>query len=194
MANGVKRMVASGLCLAVCAMGGVVLYASARCVLAVRLLDLPTVVVAISDGCVQVSGSTAEIDPRTPAWRFERREYKMDWLPKFGLAIPPAVVAKYNVMQLDLSPFFAVNTSRTATARSGTAFAPAWLPSAVTIVPGLLLLRSGYRRWRRRPGSCTRCGYDRRGISAEVVCPECGAAPAAAAGAAASPPASEVSP
>jgi hypothetical protein len=30
------------------------------------------------------------------------------------------------------------------------------------------------RVWRRRRGECTRCGYDRAGITKDAVCPECG--------------------
>jgi hypothetical protein len=35
-------------------------------------------------------------------------------------------------------------------------------------------LRAQRRRWRRRKGLCTACGYDRRGLEAGVGCPECG--------------------
>lgn len=39
----------------------------------------------------------------------------------------------------------------------------------VLFVPGVV------RRWRRRRrGRCVACGYDRRGIGVEAVCPECG--------------------
>lgn len=33
-------------------------------------------------------------------------------------------------------------------------------------------------RFRKRPGECRRCGYDRRGLPAGAVCPECGQAEA----------------
>ncbi len=36
------------------------------------------------------------------------------------------------------------------------------------------------RRRRRSKGLCVRCGYDRKGIGEEVVCPECGGIPGAA--------------
>lgn len=32
-------------------------------------------------------------------------------------------------------------------------------------------------RWRRRRGRCGGCGYDRRGLGTDALCPECGAAP-----------------
>jgi len=47
------------------------------------------------------------------------------------------------------------------------AFAGGW--------PPLVALPAALRRWRRRQrGACTACGYDRRGIGADAVCPECG--------------------
>jgi hypothetical protein len=53
---------------------------------------------------------------------------------------------------------------------------PMW-PFAVAPGIGALLLWRGERpERRRRLGQCINCGYDRRGLEAAAVCPECGAA------------------
>ncbi|MFT3683796.1 MAG: hypothetical protein QM783_02530 [Phycisphaerales bacterium] len=52
---------------------------------------------------------------------------------------------------------------------------PHWLALIVVLLPGTLVLAvMGWRRIRRKPGRCTSCGYDLRGVSG--VCPECGTA------------------
>jgi rubrerythrin len=48
------------------------------------------------------------------------------------------------------------------------------------MVPAFLAAYVGWRLdVRARTGNCPTCNYDRRGIPAASVCPECGAAPAA---------------
>ena len=54
-------------------------------------------------------------------------------------------------------------------------FVPIWMPLVALAVPSAL---AWWRRLRRfRPGQCRQCGYDRAGLGAGVVCPECGGAP-----------------
>src|SRR5262245_48095145 len=53
---------------------------------------------------------------------------------------------------------------------------PLWIPLVLTALPAGLLWRVeiGARR-RGRAGKCTSCGYDRGGLGAGALCPECGA-------------------
>ena len=48
-------------------------------------------------------------------------------------------------------------------------------PVLLTAGPAALLWYADRRR--SAPGSCGRCGYDRRGLAVGVKCPECGATP-----------------
>jgi hypothetical protein len=64
-------------------------------------------------------------------------------------------------------------------------FIPVWsglLLNSVAFSPVQFLLywtwRAWVRRFRRTSGQCPSCGYDRRGIAPESVCPECAAKPA----------------
>ena len=59
---------------------------------------------------------------------------------------------------------------------------PTWilvvaLTAFLGVIAGLLLLARRNRPGRRRKGHCPSCNYDRRGLSAEAACPECGAKP-----------------
>lgn len=63
-------------------------------------------------------------------------------------------------------------------------FRPVWAPflisSTLLAAPFHLLFMGpgALRRWaRRRRHCCERCGYDRRGLSPAVACPECGLTP-----------------
>jgi hypothetical protein len=74
-----------------------------------------------------------------------------------------------------------------------TYFGPEWYPIGIHPLPfiantlfyaalpmGVWLAIGPVRRWRRRrAGRCPACGYDRAGLAASAVCPECGHAPAA---------------
>lgn len=54
---------------------------------------------------------------------------------------------------------------------------PLWMLLALMVVPTSILWyvdRAAARR--RRAGLCVKCGYDRAGLDAAAVCPECGAA------------------
>ncbi len=55
---------------------------------------------------------------------------------------------------------------------------PLWAPLAVIATGALLMWWWDARRFRRTDGECAGCGYDRGGLAAEAVCPECGRAPA----------------
>ena len=56
---------------------------------------------------------------------------------------------------------------------------PHWLAIAATAVLPALWTKKTLRRWRVREGACAACGYDLRATPDR--CPECGAAPPAAA-------------
>ena len=56
-------------------------------------------------------------------------------------------------------------------------YIPLWMLGAVTFVPTALAFRlDTLARRRERMNLCAKCHYDRTGLAAEVVCPECGAA------------------
>lgn len=53
---------------------------------------------------------------------------------------------------------------------------PLWCLFAAVLIPTAMLWYRDSARYRRRhPLRCAGCGYDRRGLGFEVVCPECGA-------------------
>ncbi len=53
-----------------------------------------------------------------------------------------------------------------------------WMPVAAVTLLAWLTDIGNRRRSRRRRGFCAICGYDRAGIPADAVCPECGGAAA----------------
>ncbi|HLP84211.1 MAG TPA: hypothetical protein VK157_07670 [Phycisphaerales bacterium] len=54
---------------------------------------------------------------------------------------------------------------------------PLWVPLLIAAGATAAAWRADVReRRRQRVGSCPACGYDRRGLDAGKVCPECGAA------------------
>ena len=57
---------------------------------------------------------------------------------------------------------------------------PVWPAPVIAALPLALVVAGRARTGRRRRlGLCAACGYDRRGISAGAVCPECGSGGAA---------------
>jgi len=56
-------------------------------------------------------------------------------------------------------------------------YLPIWMIAApAAVVSGLMWgIEPVLRRRRRLQGCCARCGYDRRGITSDAKCPECGA-------------------
>jgi predicted RNA-binding Zn-ribbon protein involved in translation (DUF1610 family) len=53
---------------------------------------------------------------------------------------------------------------------------PLWMPLVVVGAPTALLWRTNRRIARlARTGHCPSCGYDRRGLTPDAPCPECGA-------------------
>jgi hypothetical protein len=55
---------------------------------------------------------------------------------------------------------------------------PLWMPLLLAGAPTALLWRPHLRiRRRMRLGHCPGCGYDRRGLAAEIKCPECAMLP-----------------
>lgn len=55
---------------------------------------------------------------------------------------------------------------------------PLWIPLVFVVVATYRFWRfEGRAEQRVKRGCCPKCGYDRRGIVASVVCPECGEAP-----------------
>jgi len=59
-------------------------------------------------------------------------------------------------------------------------FIPVWFPTALVLIPTALAWWLDRRASRRsRIGLCPACSYDRLGLAAGAVCPECGAAPTA---------------
>ena len=54
---------------------------------------------------------------------------------------------------------------------------PLWMPLAPTLLATAAAWRlDALARRRARAGVCAKCGYDRAGLAASAVCPECGAA------------------
>lgn len=55
---------------------------------------------------------------------------------------------------------------------------PLWVPLCVMAIPTTLLWRADRRAARReKVGHCPACGYDRRGLTQDAPCPECGKLP-----------------
>jgi len=55
---------------------------------------------------------------------------------------------------------------------------PLWLPALLSLLATAAAWRADAKYLRRaRMGLCAGCGYDRAGLAAMSVCPECGAAP-----------------
>jgi len=55
---------------------------------------------------------------------------------------------------------------------------PLWFPLILAILPTAFAWRlDTLARRRARVGLCAHCHYDRRGLVAGVVCPECGGGP-----------------
>jgi len=53
---------------------------------------------------------------------------------------------------------------------------PLWMPLVVSLgVTGAAWRLEVLARRRDRAGKCAACGYDRAGLKADAVCPECGA-------------------
>jgi hypothetical protein len=54
---------------------------------------------------------------------------------------------------------------------------PLWFPALLSLLATTAAWRADWKYLRRaREGLCTGCGYDRAGLAAGAVCPECGAA------------------
>ena len=52
---------------------------------------------------------------------------------------------------------------------------PLWCPAAITLAACLIASRlDSLARRRERKHLCAKCGYDRRGLASDMVCPECG--------------------
>jgi hypothetical protein len=63
--------------------------------------------------------------------------------------------------------------------RNGATSIALWLPAAVTtLITAAAWRLDAIARRRDRVGCCHSCNYDRAGLAAGAVCPECGAAPA----------------
>ena len=57
---------------------------------------------------------------------------------------------------------------------------PLWLPALLSLLATATAWRADAKCLRRaREGACPACGYDRAGLAAGAVCPECGSAAAA---------------
>lgn len=62
-------------------------------------------------------------------------------------------------------------------AESWRAEVPIWLLVLPVVLVTVAVWRIDVRaRYRARVGCCLKCGYDRRGLGADAVCPECGEA------------------
>jgi hypothetical protein len=58
-------------------------------------------------------------------------------------------------------------------------YIPLWLPMLASLLVSAVAWRlDTLARRRARVGLCPKCNYDRTGLAAGAVCPECGAAPA----------------
>lgn len=57
-------------------------------------------------------------------------------------------------------------------------YIPLWIPFALACIPTVIMWRNDRRlSGCTRPDLCDACGYDRRGLAPDAVCPECGVAP-----------------
>lgn len=66
--------------------------------------------------------------------------------------------------------------SRQLLANGWSVFVPFWIPAALVLTCTLgLLAIIAKRRFQRRGEHCKRCGYDRRGLTPDAICPECAA-------------------
>jgi hypothetical protein len=97
---------------------------------------------------ISVSGVATPPGPRRPVPVSAAIQVPWDWYPDLGFGINPAM------LWLSI---------------------PLWLPAL--LAPTLVLMVWGPWRQRIGPGCCTKCGYDRAGLTESVKCPECGVIP-----------------
>ena len=94
-------------------------------------------------------------DPARLHYKSTPNRFEAEWLPP-----------EYRY-QAHWLPFRSHNTRAVRTE------VPLWMPLVALLVPTAWLWRGEIRR-RVPPLTCGGCGYDRRGLPADAVCPECG--------------------
>jgi hypothetical protein len=134
--------------------------------------------------------------PTVPAWALSS-------LDSAATRLPPAASTSGATIAVSAIgwPFISLKGVQTRTTTGVTNDGIIWLGPRFSmfylpIWPGLLLntlifsaavfaahwsSRAIIRRRRRAKGRCAGCGYDRRGLTPDAMCPECGAAPTIAA-------------
>ncbi len=128
------------------------------------------------------------IDAPTRGWSHTDVAYGWPWLSFRGGILTTGMVRSGGVV--DFGPRLPELVYRTTLGGSVITHREPRVVPLRPILPGLVLNSAVYgaawwvlllipgavrRQRRRRRGACVECGYDRRGIGADVMCPECGA-------------------
>ncbi len=102
--------------------------------------------VTLQSGRIGLAEMFAKQDPKTSGWHFSTGDRRFDWM-------------------------WARHTGRNFDAR----WLPMWVPAlAAAMTTAMAWRRDALARRRARQNLCSTCNYDRTGLDAAAVCPECG--------------------
>ncbi len=129
---------------------------------------------AARDGHLILIGSGRAVYAHEP--RFLTGGLRPGWsFGQSGVPLSPSAARGFPRRKPEFRWWFGTSDS---TRRTGSAL-PLWCPALLMVIPTTLAWRFDLlARRRARIGACPTCGYDRRGITGDLSCPECGTQPA----------------